>query len=150
MASTLPAFRTALKAALDAHATITTNQVLVYKYLIPNIPAQDYIEFTTALLVNEWQAQATKKEEYELRINLWSLVAGSEEADTTVDNAATQAETKCLTYADAVAALLLADKTVGGTVNHSEWQGGEITNQTNDEGRWCLYVGRIMVKAFNV
>jgi hypothetical protein len=150
MSSTLPTFRTALKTALDGHATITSAEVAVFKYLMPDLPSEQFIEMTRATLQNTWQAQGKKMEQYDLRVNVWSLVSGSEEVDTSIDNAATQAETNALSYCDAIAELLLADKTLGGVVDHAEWQGGTVDNQLNDKGRWCLVEGHIMVKAFGV
>ena len=144
MASSLPAFRTALKTVLEANSVLSTAGVKVYKYLIPNAEGEAWIEFTRADLTQEYQAQDTRKETYDLRVNIWSLIPGAD------DVKATTAETNVLAWADAVAAEIKADKTMTATVTHCEWVGGQVDNQLNDGGRWCLLVGQIQVKAFNV
>ncbi len=118
--------------------------VKVYKYHIPNAEGDHWIEFTRADLDDEYQAMDKRKEKYLLRVNLWSLIPG--EGD---DKAAT-AETNVLAWVDAIKAEIKDDKTMNGSVDHCEWMGGQIDNQTNVDGRWCFYVGVIQVTAFGV
>ena len=144
MASSLPAFRTALKTALEANSVLTTANVRVHKYLMSNVEGEAWIEFTRADLTQSYQAQDTRKEMYELRVNIWNLIAGAGD-----DKAAT-AETNVLAWADQIAAEIKADKTMSSTVTHCEWEGGQVDSQFNDGGRWCFFVGQIRVQAFNV
>jgi hypothetical protein len=144
VASTLPTFRTQLKTALEANGVISAANVKVHKYLKPNVAGDHYIEFTRAQIQQEYQAQDKRKEMYALRVNIRSRIPGKGD-----DKAAT-AETNVLAWVDVIAAEIKADKTMGGSVAHCEWSGGELDNQTDDEGRWAYMVGSIAVIAFNV
>lgn len=144
MPSSLPTFRTALKAVLEGNAVLTAANLKVYKYLNPTAQGDQWIEFTRADLVQEYLAQNKRKEVYDLRVNVWNLIPGAD------DEKAAEAETNVLAWADEIAAEIKADKTMAATVTHCEWVGGQVDNQLNDRGRWCLYVGKLTVKAFGV
>ncbi len=144
MASTLPTFRSELKTAVEANGVISAADVKVYKYLIPNAEGDAYIEFTRATLDESYQAQNTKKEMYDLRVNILSRIPGKG------DTKAATAEANVLAWADAIKAEIKTDKTMNSSVTECRWVGGQVDNQLNDKGRWCLYEGHIEVRAFNV
>lgn len=145
MASTLPTFRTELRTLILARPVVVALQGFkVYKYLDPDAEGQRWIEFTRAVLTHTWQSMDTRKETYDLRVNVWNGIAGKG------DKAALKAETNALAWADEIAAVLKADKTVNGSVADAVWVAGQVDNQLNDAGRWCLYEGHIQVTAFGV
>ncbi len=144
MASTLPNFRTQLRTLLLADGVIGAANVKVYKYLTPNAEGEAWIEFTRAILTHTYQSMDTRKEMFDLRVNVWHLAPGKGDAKATI------AETNVLAWADAIQAVIKADKTIGGSVDHCAWLAGQVDNQLNDSGRWALYEGHIEVTAFGV
>lgn len=144
MASSLPTFRTELRTLILARTVIADAKLKVYKYLDPDAEGKRWIEMTRAVLDHTWQSMDKRKELFNLRVNVWNQIVGKG------DKAATKAETNTLAWADEIAAVLKADKTVSGTVTIATWVAGQVDNQINDAGRWCLYEGHIEVTSFGV
>ncbi len=144
MASSLPNFRTQLRILLLARSVISDAKLKVYKYLDPDAEGEQWIEMTRVGITHSWQSMDTRKEVYDLRVNVWNLIPGKG------DSKATTAETNTLLWADEIAAVLKADPTVNGSVDLATWIAGQVDNQLNDSGRWCLYEGHIEVTAFGV
>ncbi len=143
-ASTLPSYRAALASAL--RATPDLYGVEVFEYMgIDNLPEEAWIEMTRANITEAYHSMGKKQEEYTIQVTCWNLnnEGGSDEE-------ARSSEVAALGYADAIRRTIESDPTLGGVVTHSEWIGGEVDTEQNENGRWTKYEGVVQVSSFLV
>ena len=108
---------------------------------VGNLPQEAWIEFTRANLTEGYHAMGRKQEGYTIEITCWSL---NNEGGS--DDEARASEVAALSYADEIRAQIESDPTFGGVVTHSEWIGGAVDTEQNENGRWTKYEGSVMIE----
>ena len=141
-ASTLPAYRDALATALRSRPGLADVEVFAYM-AIANLPENAWIEMTRATVTEEYLAMGTKMETYRIEVTCWDL---NNEGGSDVE--AHASEVAALGYADEIRAVIELDPTLGDVVTHSEWVGGQVDTEQNENGRWTKYEGEVMIENY--